>query len=694
VRTARTFGPYRSLSKAAIAYLTAWCLRRPRTVAAAWLAAAALGVAGALHLAPLLTSGFTLPGTDSSRVGHLLATRFGDTSRGDFVLIVSGPRPLAAVSRAAREAARFLPGGQAAGTERLPTGAAAFVRTTLTAGQAQHATPGLRRALGPAVLVTGDAAVQHDVAPALSKALRVGELYLAVPAALVLLLLVFGSGSALLPFVFAAFTIAPSLGIAWAFAHVLELSDYLLNMVMMIGLGIAIDYSLLVVNRYRDERRQGREHEDAVRETMAHAGRTIAFSGLVVSLGLALMLLLPVPFLRGFGLGGLLVPCVSIVCALTLLPVLMLTLGERLENVRLVPRRLAERRHAAESRLWTAHTGWVMGRARWVAPAVATLLVLAALPLIGIRVGPGSTSSLPQGLPSVRGLLALQQAGSPFSADPTTIVVRTPAGPTIDTDAAVANLDRLLRADPQVAGVSRAQPDASRRWLRIEVASRPDPASPQAQSFAARLRGTLIPAARFPESALPIAGGGAAYAADFVSRTLGPFPWLVLGVIGLTYLVLVRAFRSLLLPLKAIVLNFLTVAAASGLMIAIFEWGWGSWAGLLPVEQIEGWIPVFMFTLLFGLSMDYEVFLVSRMRESWETTRSNRGAVTHGLASTGRVVTAAGLIMAATGFGLATAILIDVTLVRGLLLPSTMALAGRWNWYLPRWAARAFLIRS
>ena len=205
-----------------------------------------------------------------------------------------------------------------------------------------------------------------------------------------------------------------------------------------------------------------------------------------------------------------------------------------------------------------------------------------------------------------------------------------------------------------------------------------------------------------------IAGGGAASATDFVSRTLGSFPWLILGVLALTYLLLVRAFRSLLLPLKALVLNLLTVAAASGLMIAVFQWGWGSWAGLLKVPQIEGWIPVFMFTLLFGLSMDYEVFLITRMREAWDSTRSNTGAVAHGLAHTGRIVTAAGLIMAATfsgfllgsippmqqlGFGLAVAIMIDITLVRGLLLPSTMALVGRWNWYLPAWTARALRVK-
>jgi putative drug exporter of the RND superfamily len=272
---------------------------------------------------------------------------------------------------------------------------------------------------------------------------------------------------------------------------------------------------------------------------------------------------------------------------------------------------------------------------------------------------------------------------------------------------ALTELRRLLRTDPEVASVSRAATDASGRFLRLDVVGRHDPAGVQAQAFADRLRERLIPAAGFPASDRVIAGGGAAYSADFVSSTLGSFPWLVLGVLGLTYLLLVRAFKSLFLPLKAIALNLLTVGAASGLMIAVFQWGWGSWAGLLPVSQIEGWIPVFMFTLLFGLSMDYEVFLVTRMREAWERTRSNTGAVVDGLASTGRIVTAAGLIMAATfsglalgsvppmqqlGFGLAVAILIDITLVRGLLLPSTMALAGRWNWYLPRWVARALRV--
>jgi uncharacterized membrane protein YdfJ with MMPL/SSD domain len=694
----------------ALSRITAFSLRHRLLVAAVWLAVIMLGLVAALRLGPLLKSGFSLPGTDTARVTQVLAQRYGVRSGTVYVLITKDNHASARVRSAAEEASRLLPGGRVDDVERLPSGAAvSFVTSKLAGDSAANRIGLLRQRLGPDVFVTGDAAIQHDLAPVLTHDLKVGELYLAVPAALVILLLVFGTGSALLPFLFAAATIPPALGIAWGAAHLLELSDYLRNMVLMIGLGIAIDYSLLVVNRYRDERRRGLEHEDAVEETMLHAGRTILFSGLAVSVGLALMLLLPVPFLRGFGVGGLVIPVVSMVCALTMLPVMLMTFGERLENLRIMPRGLAERRHAGEIRLWTRHTGWVMKRAKFVTPLIVILLVLAALPLIGIRVGPGSNSSLPPGIPAMRGLTILQDSSHRDSLDPTTIIVDTHRANGARAAApAVRALDRLLHADPEVVQVSRAVRDSTGRYLRIDVVGRHDSASPKAQAFAERLRDTMIPAAHFPASVHVIAGGGAASAADFVSRTLGSFPWLILGVLALTYLLLVRAFRSLLLPLKAIVMNMLTVAAASGLMIAVFQWGWGAWAGFLKVPQIEGWIPVFMFTLLFGLSMDYEVFLITRMREAWDSTRSNTGAVVHGLAHTGRIVTAAGLIMAATfsgfllgsippmqqlGFGLAVAIMIDITLVRGLLLPSAMALAGRWNWYLPAWTARALRVR-
>ena len=684
---------------APIARLTAFCLRHRGLVVAVWLAAIALGALGTLRLPALLTSGFTLPGTDSRKVDAILQQHYGDRSDSLFVLVARD----GSVRTAAAQATRTLAGGKVVDVERLPSGAqAAFVQTSLTGSAADNAIGPLRAAVGSNVIVTGDAALAHDLDPVLAHALRIGELYLAVPAALAILLLVFATASALLPFLIAAATIPSSLGLAFIAAHYLELSNYLLNMVMMIGLGIAIDYSLLVVNRYRDERRRGHGHDEAILETMRHAGRTILFSGLAVSLGLALMLLLPVPFLRGFGLGGLLVPSVSVVAALTLLPVLLSLVGDKLERARLVPHRFAERRHHHELRLWSRHAGWVMKRARYVAPLIVVLLVLAAMPLIGIRLGPGSPSGLPPHLQAMQGLALLQKG----SVDPTTIVVDARSSHHV-APVALTRLERLMRDDPEVVSVARPVPDPSGRFFKVDVVTRHDPASTQAQAFAGRLRDSLIPAAHFPAGERVLAGGGAAYAADFISRTLGLFPWLVLAVLALTYVLLVRAFRSLLLPLKAIVLNMLTVAAASGLMIAVFQWGWGSPFGLLHVHQIEAWIPVFMFTLLFGLSMDYEVFLVTRMREAWDRTRSNTRAVSDGLAHTGRIVTAAGLIMVAAfsgmllgsiptmqqlGFGLAVAILIDITLVRGLLLPSTMALVGRWNWYLPRWTARALRV--
>jgi len=699
-----------SVQDGALSSLTRFCVAHRLLVVAVWIAAIGLGTVASLRLSPLLTSGFSLPGTDSSRVKQILVRDYGVQSGGVFVLIAKNDRALVRVRRAAATASLLLPGGRVDHFERLPSGAgAAFVQSRLVGSAAESRIGLLRRTLGQGIFVTGDAAIQHDLGPVLARDLKVGELYFAVPAALVILLVVFGTGSALLPFLFALATIPPALGIAWGAAHFLELSDYLRNMVLMIGLGIAIDYSLLVVNRYRDERRDGRPHADAVMETMRRAGGTIVFSGLAVSVGLALMLLLPLPFLRGFGVGGLVIPAVSVVCALTLLPVMLMTFGDQLERARLLPRRVAERRHAGERRLWTAHAGWVMRRAKVLTPLVAVLLVVAALPLIGIHVGPSSTSSLPQGMPALRGISILQPPGSPDALNPTTIIVDAGVrGGASAAAPAVRRLDVLLHADREVVRVGRALRDASGRYLRIDVVLHHDAASQQAQSFADRLRSRIIPAAGFPAPFRVIAGGGAAAAADFVSRTLGSFPWLILGVLGLTYVLLVRAFRSLLLPLKALVLNLLTVGAASGLMIAAFQWGWGSWAGLVKVPEIEGWIPVFMFTLLFGLSMDYEVFLISRMREAWDVTRSNSEAVAHGLANTGQIVTAAGLIMAATfsgfllgsippmqqlGFGLAAAILIDITFVRGLLLPSAMALAGRWNWYLPSWAARTLRVR-
>jgi RND superfamily putative drug exporter len=273
----------------------------------------------------------------------------------------------------------------------------------------------------------------------------------------------------------------------------------------------------------------------------------------------------------------------------------------------------------------------------------------------------------------------------------------------------IERLMSQLRGDAEVSDVVAGQSaDSTGRYLHIQAIGKHDYGMPESQSFVRRLRDVIVPASSFPPGVEVLAGGGPAGGVDFLDMTYGAFPWLILAVLLLTYVLLVRAFRSLLLPLKAIIMNLLSIGAAYGLLVLAFKVGWGEPFGLQQFDQIEGWIPVFLFTMLFGLSMDYEVFLVSRMREEWDERKDNVLAVTAGLAKTGRLVTAAGIIMFAAfmgfvagslvglqqfGFGLAAAIIIDVTIIRALLVPSVMKLFGRWNWWLPDWAARVARVK-
>ena len=428
------------------------------------------------------------------------------------------------------------------------------------------------------------------------------------------------------------------------------------------------------------------------------------------------MLFMPLPFMRGFGIGGLAIPLVSIVCALTLLPVLLYFTAARLDRVRLIPKRVAERRDDEDRNMWVRLSQTIMRRPVLFAATTTAFLVLLALPVLTLEVGPGSNEGIPQELEGIKGLNIVSEELGDGALAPTAIVIDTgePGGaadPAVQ--AALVRLGEGLAADPEVAGVafdpeSPQSVDPSRRYLHVQVTGESEYGVPSALDFVDRLRGEIVPAAAFPDGVEVYAGGGPPSGVDFLDLTYGAFPWLVLGVLLLTYLLLLRAFRSLLIPLKAILLNLLSIAAAYGLIVVFFKWGAAEWFGLIAFDQIEGWIPVFVFAMVFGLSMDYEVFLVSRMREEWDETHDNVRAVSLGLAKTGRIVTAAGLIMFAAfmgfvagsivglqqfGFGLATAILIDVTIVRALLVPSAMAIFGRWNWWLPDGVAKVFRVK-
>jgi RND superfamily putative drug exporter len=554
--------------------------------------------------------------------------------------------------------------------------------------------------------VSGQAAIQRDLDPVFASDLHRGEFEIALPAALVVLLLILGvSAVVTLPLIFAGATIAGTLGLVFAVAHATVLSTYVTNLVELIGLALAIDYSLLVVSRFREELQAvGDDIDEAVVRTMRTAGRSVLFSGATVTLGLALLLFIPVPFVRSLGIGGLLIPLVSVAAATTLLPALLRLYGRRgtarLRFARGVP--ASDRRR----RFWPRLARTIMRRPLVFLAAGSIFLLVAAAPALALRVTPGSADGVPQTLPAVRGFDLLRRALGAGALSPTQIVIdagRPHGAGRPEERAAARRLEARLRDDPEVVAL-RALADPTRRYEELVVIGRHEYGQPAALDFVRRLRSRVVPGADFSFGTRVLVGGGAAQGLDFIQRSYGAFPWLVVAVLGLTYPLLLRAFRSLLLPLKAILLNLLSVSASYGMLVVFFRWGLGARLfDLYRFPQIEGWIPIFLFALLFGLSMDYEVFLVTRMREAWDEGLTNGQAVAEGLERTGRIVTAAAIIMVAAfagfvdgriaglqefGLGLAVAILVDATIIRVLLVPSLMAVLGRWNWWLPERIAR------
>ena len=694
-------------------------------VLALWVIAFLAAGMASSGLSNLLTNRFVLPGAESEKAATILKNNFGQKPEGSFSLVVKTPTGRASalvpeVRSAGRRAAAQLPTGKLANVRAASSDVVtATIVSQLQTADAKIHTDQMRKAAGSIpgseVYLTGQAAIEHDLDPIQNHDLLVGELFIAIPIAMLILIWVFGSLAFLLPFMLAAAAIPVTLGFVWIFAHFMTLSTYLQNMVMLIGLGIAVDYTLLMVYRYREEHRSGRSRIEAVERTMETAGRAVVFSGTAVAIGLALMLFMPVPFMRGFGLAGLLIPLVSVLAAVTLLPVLMYWLEDRLDRVKFIPSRIADRRADPVNGFWPRLARWIMRRPVIIASTTIAVLIVVASPVRSIQLTPGSNRGVPQDIPAVRGLNVLASAIGEGAISPTDVVIDTKRPGGALAPAMKGPVDRLtsqLRADAEISAVVGGQSpvfaDSTGRYLHIQAIGKHDYGMPQAKDFVVRLRDVIVPAAAFPPGVDVLAGGGPPGGVDFLDMTYSSFPWLVLAVLLLTYALLVRAFRSLLLPLKAIVMNLFSIGAAYGLLVLAFKFGWGKPFGLTQFGQIEGWIPVFLFAMLFGLSMDYEVFLVSRMREEWDNTRDNVASVAAGLAKTGRLVTAAGIIMFAAfmgfvagslvglqqfGFVLAAAILIDVTIIRALLVPSVMKLFGRWNWWLPDWAAKVARVK-
>ena len=690
---------------------TRFVLRHRAWTLGVWGIVLVAGVVANLGLSKLLSNEFTVPGTDSERARAILKQDFGQRDDGTYLVVFKVRNANDATVRKTLEAklrvaAAAVPGGKA--EELQPAGKDVLfgnVTSPLALTKAKNYTEKVRKAIGqPAgakAYVTGQAAIQTDLDPIFKSDLAKGEA-IALPIALLVLIGVFGvSLAVLIPFIFAACSIFATLGIVFLVAHQMSMAIYVTNLVQLIGLGIAIDYSLLVVYRFREELARGLSKDEAIVKTMSTAGRAVVFSGGTVAIGLALLLFMPLPFMRSMGVGGFLIPLISIAAAVTLQPALLSVWGRTgMKSV------LLGGTPSETSGFWHWLSGNIMRRPVAFLAGGAALLVALALPAFALKLTPGSAFGSPQTPESMQGFNVLRDAVGPGALSPVQIVVDAGGAERVvlpPTQAAIGRLIARARRDPEIALVSYrlAQPfvDETGRYAQISLAGRHEYGEPPSQAFARRLRSTIIPAARFPAGVRVLAGGGPPQGIDFLDRSYQYFPWLVAAVLVLTYLLLMRAFRSIVLPLKAVLLNLLSVGASYGALVIVFKWGLGKdLLGLYKYSQLEGLIPIFLFAMLFGLSMDYEVFLVTRMREAWDEGEDNAQAVAHGLERTGRIVTAAAIVMVAAfsgfvagsiiglqefGLGLAVAIFVDATIVRAILVPSLMALFGRYNWWLP-----------
>ncbi|MGH3050828.1 MAG: MMPL family transporter [Gaiellaceae bacterium] len=687
--------------------LADWTLAHKRLVFAVWVVLAFAGFATLSRSTGALTQRYDLPGYSGYEASQAIADTFGTGGQAQpLVAVVHLPGGIAAhegeLAAALARVRSTLPSARIA--DYASTGDRAFLSADGTTTFALVYPPlsrktgltkpgsvdAVRRALagarvgGATIAVTGVDALDADASKATGPGVA-AETMLGALGALAVLVFVFGSALAVVPLLVALVSIPTTFLLVWGLTTVTDVHALVEYFIALLGLGIAVDYALLLVSRWREEREAGADADAAVRRAVATAGRAVLVSGSAVSIGLFALVALPVPFLRSIGLAGLLIPLVSVAAALTLLPVVLAVAGPRLDRRRF---RTGERATAR----WTRWAEFVQRRRGLCATAALAVLVALLVPAFSLNVGSARADSLAHGGSARRALQALERSGigagvlSPIEVATTSAGART-----------------VATALGDVEGIRGAFAPAS--WHRggdavVDVLPAADPASSAGKGTLGRVRsaaGALDVPARV--------GGVAAATSDFSSAVYGSFPEMLALLGAISFLVLARAFRSLLLPLKALALNVLSIGAAWGAIVLVWQDGHGAHllAGLSATHATTAWIPLMAFAFLYGLSTDYEVFVVSRMREEYDRTGSTRTAVANGLGRTGRLVTSAALILflafVAMGAGpstdvkvLATAfavgILLDATVVRALLVPALVAVLGRWNWWFPAPLAR------
>ena len=540
-------------------------------------------------------------------------------------------------------------------------------------------------------LIVGEESIDADFSDAADEDLARGEQF-GLALALIVLVAVFGGVvAAVVPIAVAVAGIVVALAVVAGIGQAFVLNFVVVNVLVMMGLAVGIDYSLFVVSRFREERRAGRGLEDAVAVAGATASRAVLFSGATVVLALVGMFLVPHTVFRSIAVGAIAVVLVSVLAALTLLPAALAVLGDRIERLR-VP--VLGRR--AGGGVWSRVAGVALRRpAASLAAGVVVLIALAA-PYASIETGTAGVGTLPESFQTRTAYEAIEHAFGPQGTAAAEVVVQGERTP--ELRAAVADLRETLARDAHY-GETSVDVAADRGVTRITVPVDADAAGPEAMTAVKELRERYVPRAFAGLDAEALVGGASADELDFAAIARDRQPIVFAFVLGLSFLVLVAAFRSIAIPLTAIATNLLSVGAAYGMLVLVFQHGVGAdLLGFEAADTVESWLPLFLFTILFGLSMDYHVFLLSRIRERWLATGDTRASIAFGVGTTARLITGAALIMVAVfagfasgqlvmfqqlGFGLGAAVLIDATLVRSVIVPAAMALLGRWNWWLP-----------
>jgi RND superfamily putative drug exporter len=697
------------------------CASRPWWVLGGWVLAVVVSVVLiATFLGEALTNQAEVTTqTDSRRADELLAERMGTGSEPTEVMVVRSPR-LTAEDPAFQDQVRRLR-QQALATGVLdtaavarvgelpvsPDGHAVLVPLPLRADDIEPLVELVQAADGQGgfdVELIGEATADRDFEELAGQDLRQGELAFGLPAALVVLLLVFGSLLAgLVPLGLAVTSIVVAIALAALVGQSVALSVFVVNMITGMGLALGIDYSLFVLSRFREERTHGQKVADAIGAAGATASRAVLFSGLAFVLAMGGMVLVPDTILRSLAVGAILVGVVSVAAALTLLPALLGLLGDRVNALRLpIVGRSLGRGGDLEGGFWSRVVGAVVRRPVLGLVLSAGLLLALAVPVLDLERGFAGVSTLPDRFPSKQGLIALEASFPGATTEPAQVVVDGQ----VTAPQVKAAIDRL-RGDldgRRPFGPATLQVNDADDLAVLSVPVGADAQSADAYAAVRQLRQELIPAAFAGVEAQVLVTGDTAENLDYFAIIGRWLPLVLVFVLGLSFVLLVLAFRTIVVPAVAIGLNLLSVGAAYGLLVLVFQQGWGAdLLGLARVEAVEAWVPLFLFSVLFGLSMDYQVFLLSRIHERYRQVGDPRDAVVVGVGSTARIITGAALIIVAVfcgfaagelvmfqqmGLGVAVALLLDATVVRSVLMPATLAILGHRAWYLPRWLGR------